>query len=113
DERAPEALEKRAGESGRHEITHERCSDDDGPRADHPHGNRDEELTFVQPARLLHEALFQERDDDETAAEREGTGLQEEGQQLSEQRTEAALGNRGDHRYPYHHLRRRHHLTPP
>src|SRR5438094_3132588 len=89
-DRTPETVEKGAGESRGDEVPDERCCDDNGAGADHPHGNRDEEIVLVQPVHLLHESFLEERDDDEATAERERAGLQEEREELTEQRAERA-----------------------
>src|SRR2546427_3837024 len=75
DDRTPEAGD---------EIADERRRDDDGSGADHAHGDGDEKLAFSEPARLLHEALLEERNDHEPTAERERPRLEEERQELAE-----------------------------
>jgi len=55
-----------------------------GPRADHAHGDGDKKLALGEPARLLHEALLEERNDHEATAERERPCLEEERQELAE-----------------------------
>src|SRR5439155_1441334 len=48
------------------------------------HGDGDKKLAFSEPARLLHEALLEERNDHEATAERERPRLEEERQELAE-----------------------------
>src|SRR5204863_5091016 len=67
-----------------YEIADERRRDDDGSGADHAHGHGDKKLALGEPARLLHEALLEERNDHEAAAERERPRLEEERQELAE-----------------------------
>src|SRR5947209_82357 len=67
-----------------YEIADERRRDDDGSGADHAHGDGDKKLAFSEPARLLHEALLEERNDHEATAERERPRLEEERQELAE-----------------------------
>src|SRR5439155_389042 len=55
-----------------------------GSGADHAHGDGDKKLAFSEPARLLHEALLEERNDHEATAERERPRLEEERQELAE-----------------------------
>src|SRR5215467_3053784 len=86
---APQAIEQGAAQPRRHEVADEGRRDDDGPRANHAHGHRDEEIAFVQPVHLLHETLLQEWHDDEAAAEGQRAGLEEESQQLAEDLADA------------------------
>src|SRR5438132_1016848 len=66
-------------------LFHEdQCRAEDGSGADHAHGDGDKKLAFSEPARLLHEALREERNDHEATAERERPRLEEERQELAE-----------------------------
>src|SRR5437879_11110412 len=69
-----------------YEIADKRRGDDDGAWADHAHGHRHQELALVEPARLLHESLFEEWHDDESAAEGQRPRLQEEREELAQHR---------------------------
>src|SRR5262249_29985525 len=62
--------------------------DDDRPRAQHPDRDSDKKLAAVEPAILLHQALFEKWHDDEAAAKRETACLEKE----REERAKEARG---------------------
>ncbi len=80
------------------EIADEAHRDDHGPRRDHRHRDRVDELALVQPVVLVHHASVEERHDREAAAEHEGSGLAEEQSDLHEERPVDDRGHAGNSR---------------
>src|SRR5258708_227328 len=77
------------------EIADEAHRDDHGPRRDHRHRDRVDELALAQPVVLVHHASVQERHDREAAAEHEGSGFAEEQSDLHEERPVDDRGHAG------------------
>src|SRR3989454_6549349 len=77
------------------EITDEAHRDDHGPRRDHRHRHRVDELALVQPVVLVHHASVEERHDRKAAAEHEGPGFAEEQSDLQEERPVDDRGHAG------------------
>src|SRR2546422_5005723 len=89
--------EEGAVETSGDEVADEGRGDHDGSGTDHAHRHGDEEFALAEPTRLLHEALLEERHDDEAAPEGERTGLQEESQQLAEDLAHRGRSGAGRH----------------
>src|ERR1700741_4110642 len=60
-----------------HQIADEGGRDHHWSRTDHADHHSDEELPLIEPVILLHKPLLEKRHDDEAAAERQRTRLQE------------------------------------
>ncbi len=76
---------ERAPEPGNQE-SHEGGRDHHRPRAHHPDRDGDEKVARGEPAVVLHQALLEEGDDDQSTAEGEAARLQEEQHQLADDR---------------------------